>query len=330
MASIIKKLINGILSDVIQLEHSAQDIDDSITKTSQLTGRNLLDNWYFGNPVNQRGQTEYTKAGYTIDRWEMLIDIGTITLTPEDGGVVLDGTTNAITLIQLQEDELLKSLEGRTVTASILYTVLSDGTGNSTLSHNENDSIKDIVVLTHEIGKADIKSTTFTVVPKTTTTVLFWLYVALGCKIKVHAVKLELGDHQTLARKAVDGTWVLIDPPPNKAEELAKCQRYFYRKKGTGSYSNYGNGYINSANGAFIFVNVPEMRVAPTVAASGNFRLSTPGTAISVTSISSGGASTNGFNRISASATNSLTSNTPVMLQANNDASTYIDFSADL
>lgn len=72
------------------------------------------------------------------------------------------------------------------------------------------------------------------------------------------------------------------------------------------------------------------MRVEPTVAASGNFILSIPGKAIAVTSISYGGASTNGFNRISVSATSSLTSNTPVMLQADNDTSTYIDFSADL
>lgn len=72
------------------------------------------------------------------------------------------------------------------------------------------------------------------------------------------------------------------------------------------------------------------MRVEPTVAASGKFILSIPGTAIAVTSISYGGASTNGFNRISVSATSSLTSNTPVMLQADNDTSAYIDFSADL
>ena len=33
------------------------------------TNPNLLDNWYFGRPVNQRGQTEYTEAGkYVIDR----------------------------------------------------------------------------------------------------------------------------------------------------------------------------------------------------------------------------------------------------------------------
>ena len=32
--------------------------------------RNLLDNSDFTNPVNQRGQTSYTGAGYTIDRWK--------------------------------------------------------------------------------------------------------------------------------------------------------------------------------------------------------------------------------------------------------------------
>ena len=33
--------------------------------------RNLLDNSDFTNPVNQRGQTDYTSNGYTIDRWEL-------------------------------------------------------------------------------------------------------------------------------------------------------------------------------------------------------------------------------------------------------------------
>ena len=33
--------------------------------------RNLLDNSDFRNPVNQRGKTDYTNNGYTIDRWEI-------------------------------------------------------------------------------------------------------------------------------------------------------------------------------------------------------------------------------------------------------------------
>ena len=51
---------------------------DTATNSAKLGGkapeyylqpRNLLDNSDFRNPVNQRGQTDYTSNGYTIDRW---------------------------------------------------------------------------------------------------------------------------------------------------------------------------------------------------------------------------------------------------------------------
>ena len=41
------------------------------------SNKNLLDNWDFTNPVNQRGQTSYTVSGgdasriYTVDRWAL-------------------------------------------------------------------------------------------------------------------------------------------------------------------------------------------------------------------------------------------------------------------
>lgn len=53
---------------------------DTATNSTKLGGkapeyyiqpRNLLDNSDFRNPVNQRGQTDYTSNGYTIDRWEL-------------------------------------------------------------------------------------------------------------------------------------------------------------------------------------------------------------------------------------------------------------------
>lgn len=323
MASIIKKLINGILSDVIQLEHSAQDVDDAITKTSQLTGRNLLDNWYFADPVNQRGNTEYTALGYTIDRWKISAgQSGSMKLSIGDTYVGITASADSYTRVD-QVFEGSTDLYGVTVTGSALF---EDGTlwSGSGVFPSAVDGVYSTTVLYSNSAHSLLLQTAGN------GSSILRITANAGITINVKAVKLELGTQQTLARKAVDGTWTLIDPPPNKAEELAKCQRYFYRKKGTGPYSYYGNGYINSANGAFIFANVPEMRVAPTVAASGKFILSIPGTAIAVTSISYGGASTNGFNRISVSATSSLTSNTPVMLQADNDTSAYIDFSADL
>ncbi len=46
--------------------------------------------------------------------------------------------------------------------------------------------------------------------------------------LNIIAMKFEEGLQQTLARQE-NGKWVLNDPPPNKALELLKCQRYYFR-----------------------------------------------------------------------------------------------------
>ena len=69
-----------ILADGSRLEKDGKISADSASDSSKLGGkapkyyiqpRNLLDNSDFRNPVNQRGQTDYTNNGYTIDRWEV-------------------------------------------------------------------------------------------------------------------------------------------------------------------------------------------------------------------------------------------------------------------
>ena len=65
---------------VNQLKNDKLDKTATAADSSKLGGkapeyyiqpRNLLDNSDFRNPVNQRGQTDYTSNGYTIDRWEL-------------------------------------------------------------------------------------------------------------------------------------------------------------------------------------------------------------------------------------------------------------------
>ena len=70
-AELRKKL--EIRGDTIPV--SAEDstlISEALTKIPTTSGGgvnpNLLDNWYFGRPVNQRGQTEYSGDKYTVDR----------------------------------------------------------------------------------------------------------------------------------------------------------------------------------------------------------------------------------------------------------------------
>ena len=77
--------------------------------------------------------------------------------------------------------------------------------------------------------------------------------------IQIKAAKLELGPVQTLAHKDGD-TWVLNDPPPNKALELAKCQRYQ-------AGMLYGNIRMSGVweNGMDFIIPTPvTMRVPPT------------------------------------------------------------------
>ena len=68
---------------------------------------NLLDNWYFGNPVNQRGASgTISTEGYFFDRWKLVS--GSVTIN--SGGIVLNGTIA----------QVLEYAAGQTVTATVL------------------------------------------------------------------------------------------------------------------------------------------------------------------------------------------------------------------
>lgn len=68
---------------------------------------NLLDNWYFENPVNQRlASGTITTAGYFFDRWKLVS--GSVTIN--SGGIVLNGTIA----------QVLEYAVGQTVTATVL------------------------------------------------------------------------------------------------------------------------------------------------------------------------------------------------------------------
>ena len=68
------------------------------TAVRKAAPRNLLDNSDFRNPVNQRGKTSYTAAGYTIDRW---ISASVMPVNVSSNGITLDGTNGSIVLTQI-------------------------------------------------------------------------------------------------------------------------------------------------------------------------------------------------------------------------------------
>lgn len=88
------------------------------------------------------------------------------------------------------------------------------------------------------------------------------------------ATKLEFGPVQTLAHKE-GNNWILNDPPPNKALELAKCQRYqseLVVPDNTYSFISCGNATTN--NTAYLAVPLPvSLRIKPVVEWAGSFQV---------------------------------------------------------
>lgn len=187
-------------------KHTGQKIDDTI---DYVTNPNLLDNWYFGNPVNQRGDTQHTGASatYFIDRWRCGGYNQTISLTQHG----LHWSTNTgIWLTQPIEN--YDDLVGKVVTVSALIdNVLYSATG--TVSKTDRIATR-------------TPSDVYLEVDHTEKSVRFVTYAENTPQVSILAVKLELGSHQTLAHLDADGNWVLNEIP-YYWEQFDKCWRYF-------------------------------------------------------------------------------------------------------
>lgn len=173
--------------------------------------RNLLDNWYFVDPINTLGNSTYTGAGQTINRWA--IDQGSVLV---DNGITLQ---SALDFWQNASKPTVDALIGKQITASaltdagILYTgttvVPTRGTGNG---------FCDIFITSGFALQMYINPSGVAFTDQ-----ILRIYTAN--EIKLIAVKLELGVNQTLAVKNASGAWVLTETP-NKAVQQAICTQY--------------------------------------------------------------------------------------------------------
>lgn len=195
-----------------------------------IRNRNIADNWYFLALVNQKRQQEYTAPGYNgyygIDRWGQY---NKTKLTISEDGVSLfyPGDADGGTYILGQPVEDFKALRGETMTLSLLVSSLSQGEIDLFVQFHEDYEGNVEGDITAEAG---LLSVTFQV-PMDAEMMLFGINAPNKnpCAFSPVAMKLELGPRQTLAHQDASGNWVLNDPPPNKALELLKCQRYFLR-----------------------------------------------------------------------------------------------------
>ncbi len=170
------------------------------------SNKNLLDNWDFTNPVNQRGQSSYSSVGYTIDRWK-ITEQSKITVNSDS--INVKGR-----MYQLLED--FAALKGKTVTLSLFYTNNTNSTEGRINVINGSTWLSENVNIKANVSK-NIISTTFTI-PNTLSEFAV-NFISENATIKLHAYKLELGEVSTLKNDALGVSY---------AEELRKCQRYYY------------------------------------------------------------------------------------------------------
>ena len=222
---------------------------------NSVSRRNLLDNWYFVGggsqqgggqfPINQRGKTVYT-AGYCIDRWHNEGLSGSSTELVSGGLKLTNTTSQRARISQAFESSLISFLTGKYCTISaivdgVLYSAIKPMFAN-------NSSVS--------VGPLDVFS------PTGSNSLIIQLTASNPARTAtISAVKLELGSVSTLAN----------DAPPNFAEELAKCQRYYWNSGFTSSAVGIFFGLSNAAGNNFsVYVPTPvTMRnVTPTITAT--------------------------------------------------------------
>ena len=169
-------------------------------------GKNLLRNWYFKNPVNQRGNTSGTTANnvYFLDGWKTTYGTTSGTWVLTSSGLQITPAASTYAVIMQNVDDTL--LNGFALTASSL---LSDGTINTATLASRNSGTSQYFgsgVLWQIDGNGVFRHRVY----ETETIV---------------AIKLELGTEQTLCHN--EGTtespvWVLNDMPDYEYE-LYRC-----------------------------------------------------------------------------------------------------------
>ena len=286
----------------------AKSDDEDDKKDLYYSNPNLLDNWYFGNPVNQRGQTSWTNPSniqYAIDRWQ---------ITPSSViALVDDGITVTAEIQQGLEKNRLEL--GRTYTFSVL-------SSDRRLEKHTFVLASDMTTIRVNFG--------FGIFVCYLSGDNVWIQI-YGDGSTYKAVKLELGTQQTLAHQDVDGNWVLNEIP-DYGEQLRRCQRYFvnfnpYKMK----WFAMPPAVASNATDAYSAVTLPvAMRAQPTVSYDGKIALSQTGD-VQVTGIQvSGNTFAGNYLQLRYSVADGLTASSTYRVQVYNDPTSYIWLSADL
>lgn len=218
----IDKLLTSISGGAANLDLSnLTDYQRALHNVGAMPGNNFVDNARFakGFIVNQVGQTSYTGDfnNPCIDRWRVW---GTVTL--EDDGIAVQNQADVVEFMcQNISDEYLSYLRGKQVTMSVVY----QESGTRKIS-----SVTFVVSAQGDIDspEIDINGILFDLYKTSNIPYARYRFFYLGgssVQIKLEAIEVVLGDHQTIVYTDDTGNLQFISPG-NYEEELSRCQRF--------------------------------------------------------------------------------------------------------
>lgn len=182
----------------------------NMTKTGGIINRNLLHNGNFLDPINSRGQTEYTGSGYHVDRWRggRTTDVTTVT----DAGLKISNPhASEYSWARQYLDDYL---EHGTYTLSVLVAEVGDAVVY--MSNSNGGAVPSTLPL-----KVGLNTITAEIAADTVNRVQFT--IGCGSSVTIAGVKLERGKVQTLAEQDADGNWHLLEQPWDKGLETLRC-----------------------------------------------------------------------------------------------------------
>lgn len=157
----------------------------------------MLNNWRLAYPINSKGQSSYSGSTVYIDSWEGT-NSNTSATVNTNGYFQVNSASGALGFVrQIIDGNLLK---GQTVTLSVLK---YDGTLNAVTVTIPSSVPATNTIVAEIINTADI-------LYATDGDIWVRLKTSTGGSTQFSAIKLEIGDTQTLVHK-VGNVWVLND-----------------------------------------------------------------------------------------------------------------------
>lgn len=235
---------------LLKLDSSGKAPAAQLPDSALAPRENLLHNWDFRNPVNQRGESKYsTTRKYTIDRWFMISGGGKI--TKASGGVTVNGSAGAIYFVQPLEYSA--GLAGKTVTLSA---ALASGGGRMGIYTGTDIFATANVAGSKMLSGAGTDSIKITLPSSISGYICVYFACDSGESMTLERVKLEIGKSSTLDSSA----------PMDYGKELEVCRRYCAALTTDlrSRMVSYGSSYMDA-----LFPLAAPMRGTPSVESGG-------------------------------------------------------------